>query len=108
MTNDQTAAGLRDPALLRSHAYLADGWRAAASGRTFPVFNPATGEQLAEVPSLSADEVRGAIAGAVRAQASWAARTAADRGRVLRAWHDLVLENAEDLARLMTLEQGKP
>lgn len=108
MSNVQTVAGLQDPTLLRSQSYLVDGWCAAASGQTFPVFNPATGELLAEVPSLSADEVRGAIAGAQRAQAQWAARTAADRGRVLRAWHDLVLANAEDLARLMTLEQGKP
>ncbi|MER1966568.1 NAD-dependent succinate-semialdehyde dehydrogenase [Castellaniella sp. GW247-6E4] len=108
MSNDQETAGLRDPGLLRTESYVADGWRAAASGRTFPVFNPATGGRLAEVASLDAGEVRAAIAGAVRAQAAWAARSAADRGRLLRAWNDLILQNAEDIARLMTLEQGKP
>jgi len=108
MSNDRIGLDLRDPALLRTEAYLAEGWRAAASGRTFPVFNPATGERLAEVASLDAGELRGAIAGAVRAQAQWAARTPAERGRLLRAWNDLILENVEDIARLMTLEQGKP
>ncbi|HUH40230.1 MAG TPA: NAD-dependent succinate-semialdehyde dehydrogenase [Castellaniella sp.] len=108
MSKSESGLGLKDASLLRSQAYVAQGWRAAASGDTFPVSNPATGQELTQVASLCADEVQAAIAGAVQAQRQWAARTAADRARLLHAWHDLILQNADDLARLMTLEQGKP
>lgn len=108
MSNAQKGIKLSDPALLRTQSYVHDGWRAARSGATFPVSNPASGAVIAEVSSLGADETREAIAGAVSAQVQWRQRTAADRGRLLHAWNALILEHAEDIAQLMTAEQGKP
>jgi succinate-semialdehyde dehydrogenase / glutarate-semialdehyde dehydrogenase len=81
---------------------------ASDSGETFPVVNPATGETIAEVPRMGAAETRRAIARAEEALPKWRAMLAKDRARILRRWADLMLENEEGLARLLTTEQGKP
>jgi succinate-semialdehyde dehydrogenase/glutarate-semialdehyde dehydrogenase len=80
----------------------------AASGATHPVVNPATRERIGAVPRLAPREVEGAIAAAERALRAWRARTAKERAALLRRWADSMLEHREDLALLMTLEQGKP
>src|SRR5438067_9254277 len=78
------------------------------SGETFAVENPATGETIAEVPRMGVAETRRAIARAEAALPKWRSLLAKDRARILRRWSDLVLEREEELARLMTAEQGKP
>jgi succinate-semialdehyde dehydrogenase/glutarate-semialdehyde dehydrogenase len=99
---------LKDPTLLRQQCYSDGQWLDARSGETKQVTNPATGAVLGTVPSMGADETRCAIEAAAAAFPAWAARTAKDRSMMLRRWHDLLLANAEDLAILMTAEQGKP
>ncbi len=99
---------LKDSALLRNR-YFADGrWLTADDGRTLDVNNPATGAQIAAVPNAGAAETQRAIAAAETAFAAWRERTAEDRSRLLRRWFDLMVEHQEDLALLMTAEQGKP
>ena len=99
---------LSDTTLLKQRCYINGEWVGADSARTFPVLNPATGEQLATVPDAGATETRRAIEAARLAQPAWRARTAAERAKILRRWYELLLGNQEDLARLMTAEQGKP
>lgn len=99
---------LNDPALLRQQCYIDGEWVDAASGKTIAIDNPATGETIATVPSLSAEEVRGSIAAADKAWASWRKKTGKERANVMRTWFNLMMEHQEDLARLMTMEQGKP
>jgi succinate-semialdehyde dehydrogenase / glutarate-semialdehyde dehydrogenase len=94
--------------LLRRSAYVAGQWIEADSGHTFAVTNPATGEVLAEVANLGTAETQRAIEAAHAAFPSWAAKTANARSVILRRWNDLMLAHADDLALLMTLEQGKP
>ncbi|NVK41806.1 MAG: NAD-dependent succinate-semialdehyde dehydrogenase [Oceanospirillaceae bacterium] len=98
---------LRDSSLLKTRAYINGQWVDADSGATFDVFNPANGEKIAEVASLGADETRRAIEAAEAAMQDWKARAAKERSAVLRRWYDLIMANQEDLAVLMTLEQGK-
>jgi succinate-semialdehyde dehydrogenase/glutarate-semialdehyde dehydrogenase len=93
---------------LRTQAFSGGEWIGAASGATFPVTNPATGEILAEVPDLGAFETEAAITHAAAAQALWAARPAKERGAILKRWADLMMAHQADLAELLTLEQGKP
>ncbi len=99
---------LSDPELLTGKAYLAGEWADAASGATFEVTNPARGDVLVEVADLGREDVARAIDAAYEAQKDWAAMTAGERGTILRKWADLMKENAEDLAKIMTAEQGKP
>jgi succinate-semialdehyde dehydrogenase/glutarate-semialdehyde dehydrogenase len=99
---------LQHPSLLRTHCYLNGAWVASTSGNTMPVHNPATGEKLADVPLCGAAETQQAIAAAEAALPAWRARTAAERGRILRRWAELMLAHQDDLALLMTSEQGKP
>jgi succinate-semialdehyde dehydrogenase / glutarate-semialdehyde dehydrogenase len=99
---------LRDPELLRTRAFVDGKWVEAASGATHPVVNPATREPLGTVPDMGASETRRAIEAASRAFPAWAARTARERAAHLRRWYDLMMANQEDLATLMTAEQGKP
>ena len=99
---------LSDPTLLKSTALLAGNWSAAESGETFPVTNPATGQRLADVPNMGAAETRRAIEAAQAALPAWRELTGNARAQILRRWHDLILANHEDLAALMTAEQGKP
>jgi succinate-semialdehyde dehydrogenase/glutarate-semialdehyde dehydrogenase len=97
---------LRDPGLLRDQAYIAGAWCGGAA--TFPVADPATGEVLARIPELGAAETRRAIEAANAAWPAWRKQTAKQRAAILRKWFDLILANADDLALLMTREQGKP
>ncbi len=99
---------LTHPELLRSHCYIGGEWVGASSGKTVAVSNPATGAPLGEVPNCGAAETRTAIESAAAALPAWRARTAKDRAAVLRRLHDLMLAHQEDLAVLMTAEQGKP
>ena len=99
---------LTNPALFRQHCVINGAWVPAHSGATLDVENPATGERLGSVPNAGRDETRDAIAAAAAAFPAWRARTGKERGALLRAWFDLIMQNQEDLATLMTLEQGKP
>jgi len=99
---------LDDPALLRQQCYVNGQWVDAASGKVVEVDNPATGEIIATVPQLSAEEVRAAIEAADAAWGPWRKKTGKERCNILRKWYDLMMANQEDLARLMTMEQGKP
>ena len=99
---------LADKSLLKQLCYIDGEWVGADDARTFVVSNPASGEQLATVPDAGAAETRRAIEAARLAQPGWRARTAGERAKILRRWHELLLANQEDLARLMTAKQGKP
>ncbi|MEY1556749.1 NAD-dependent succinate-semialdehyde dehydrogenase [Yoonia sp. R2331] len=99
---------LSRPELLCEKAYVGGAWVDAASGKTFPVTNPARGDVIANVADLSRAEIADAITAADKARHAWAARTGKDRAAALRKWHDLMLANTEDLAIIMTAEQGKP
>lgn len=94
--------------LFRTRAYVGGQWVSAQSGRTIPVDNPATGEILGEVPDFSRDDTGDAISAAEEAFGDWRQTSAADRAELLLRWYNLILENIEELALLMTLEQGKP
>ena len=96
------------PALLRSQCYINGEWVDADSGAVLAVTNPATGALLTTVPQCSAAQTRAAIDGATLAQRAWRQRTAAQRASVLHTWHGLLLQHQEDLAHIMTAEQGKP
>jgi len=100
------AIPLKDPKLFRTQCYIDGEW--TGNGKTFAVTNPATGAQLATVPRLGAEETRRAIDAAERAWPAWRAKTAKERATILRKWHDLMMANQEDLAQIMTAEQGKP
>ncbi len=98
---------LEDKTLFRQQAYLNGEWVGADSGATFEVTNPATGEVLGTVPDMGATETRRAIDAANTAWAGWRAKTAKKRAGILRNWFQLMLDNKADLAKIMTLEQGK-
>ena len=99
---------LNDPALLPTGAYIDGAWVASRSGKTFEVTNPATGEVIATIADCDADDARAAVEAAERAMPAWAAHTAKDRAGVLRRWYEMIMAAQEDLAQLMTAEQGKP
>ena len=99
---------LNDPTLFRQQALIDGNWRDANSGETIAVTNPANGQQLGSVPKMGADETREAINAANRALPAWRALTAKERANILRRWFNLMIEHQDDLAHLMTLEQGKP
>jgi len=103
-----SAITLNDNHLLKSHAYIAGEWVDAISGAVYPVTNPADCSLLGHVPDMDGGDAQRAIAAAEAALPGWRSRTAAGRAALLMRWHDLILENTEDLARIMTLEQGKP
>ena len=104
-----TGVALKDPRLFREACYIDGAWVAAASGApAIAVDNPASGEILGSVPNLGASETRVAIDAAHRAFPAWSKKTGKERAAVLRRWFELMLENQDDLAKLMTLEQGKP
>ena len=108
MLNPVTPLALKDPSLFRQ-ANLIDGkWVEAGSGRTIVIKNPANGEAIGEVPAMGAAETRRAIEAAHRAFPAWRAKLAKERAVILRKLFDLMMENAEDLAVIMTAEQGKP
>ncbi len=99
---------LKNPSLLRQQAFLAGRWCDADSGATFVVTDPATGEVIGQVPDMGAHETRRAIDAAQAAWTGWRRRTAKERSAILRRWNDLMLAHADDLAAIMTAEQGKP
>lgn len=99
---------LKDPSLFRQQCYIDGVWADADGGETIPVNNPATDEIIGTVPRMGTDETRRAIEAANRAYPAWRKRTAKERGEILRKWYNLLLENQDDLAVLMTTEQGKP
>ncbi|MDC8759565.1 NADP-dependent succinate-semialdehyde dehydrogenase [Janthinobacterium fluminis] len=99
---------LKDPSLLCQQGYIDGQWLNADSGERTEVKNPATGETLGSIPTMGADETRRAIAAAGAAWPAWRKKSAKERAAILRKWHDLMLENADDLALIMTAEQGKP
>lgn len=105
---ETTTLHLKDIRLFRQFAYIDGRWTANVSGNSLPVTDPATGDQIGEVASLSSAESAKAVGAAHKSFASWASLLPQQRAAVLRRWFDLIIENREDLAQLMTLEQGKP
>ncbi|MBP6895761.1 MULTISPECIES: NAD-dependent succinate-semialdehyde dehydrogenase [Burkholderiales] len=103
-----SALPLKDPSLFRQQAFLAGAWIDADEGKTIAVTNPATGETIGTVPVCGAAETRRAIEAAEGAWRAWAARPAKERSAILRRLNDLMLANTDDLALIMTSEQGKP
>ena len=110
MLDDTTnlASLLKDPDLLATRGYVGGEWVSGDEGKSFDVANPARGDVIARVADLGRAETARAIAAAETAQKAWAARTAKDRAGVLRRWFDLMIEHADDLATILTAEQGKP
>jgi succinate-semialdehyde dehydrogenase/glutarate-semialdehyde dehydrogenase len=103
-----TSITLNDPKLFRQACYIDGAWVTATSGATVSVDNPATGEVVGTVPKMGAAETRQAVEAANAAFLQWRKKTGKERAVVLRKWYDLMLANTDDLARLMTIEQGKP
>ncbi|HHL42594.1 MAG TPA: NAD-dependent succinate-semialdehyde dehydrogenase, partial [Hellea balneolensis] len=99
---------LNDPKLFRQQCYINGEWCDADDGDVFAVTNPATCAKIGSAPNMGAEETRRAIAAANKAWADWAGRTSKERSTIIRKWYDLIMENHEDLAVIMTVEQGKP
>ena len=99
---------LKDAGILKTNSYINGEWVAGEHGETFAVVNPATGEEIAQVASVTSAQTRSAIQAAEKAQKSWKALPAKQRSDLLERWYQLVLDHQEDLAQLMTAEQGKP
>ena len=99
---------LKDPSLLRQQCFIDGEWCDADDASTFEVSNPATGEIVGKAPHMGAPETKRAIDAANAAWPAWRKKTARERALILRKWNDLMLENADDLALIMTAEQGKP
>jgi succinate-semialdehyde dehydrogenase/glutarate-semialdehyde dehydrogenase len=103
-----TLPKLSDEGLFRQQCYIDGAWADADGGATIEVSNPATGEALGTVPKMGADETRRAIEAAEKALPAWRAKTAKERAQIMRRWFDLMMENQDDLGRILTAEQGKP
>ena len=99
---------LNDTDLLRTGVFINGSWSDTAGGAAIPVYNPSSGQVIVEVNGADREATVAAIEGAEAAQKEWAARPAKERSAVLRRWFDLVVANSEDLARILTAEQGKP
>jgi succinate-semialdehyde dehydrogenase/glutarate-semialdehyde dehydrogenase len=99
---------LTDTSLWKERGFIAGGWAAADSGQTTEIRNPATGAVLGSVPHMGAAETRRAIEAAHAAMPAWARKTAGERAKIMRKWFDLMIANLDDLAVIMTAEQGKP
>ncbi|WP_374622585.1 NAD-dependent succinate-semialdehyde dehydrogenase [Pandoraea sp.] len=106
--NNSIASLLKRPDLVRTQAFINGEWTGAADGAKIDIENPATGEVIATVPSLGADAAERAVEAAHAAFARWRSLTAKERALRLKAWHMLVLQHEDDLATLLTAEQGKP
>ena len=99
---------LSDTSLLETKGYLAGKWVTGDKNQTFDVINPARGDTIAKVANLSREQISAAIDMAYGAQKEWAKKTGKERATILRRWFELMMENAEDLAKILTAEQGKP
>ena len=99
---------LSDTSLLETKGYLAGKWVTGDKNQTFDVINPARGDTIAKVANLSREQISAAIDMAYEAQKKWAKKTGKERATILRRWFELMMENAEDLAKILTAEQGKP
>jgi succinate-semialdehyde dehydrogenase/glutarate-semialdehyde dehydrogenase len=99
---------LKDKSLFREHGLIDGEWRSAAAGRKIEVVDPATQQMLGTVPNMDGRDTQAAIEAAEHAFPSWRKKTHAERAALLEAWHDLMIENVEDLAMILTREQGKP
>jgi len=99
---------ISDQGLLKTQAYVDGQWIDADSGETLPVLNPATGEAIAEIAKCGTAETRRAIEAAEKAQVAWRKKSAKERAAILRKWFNLMMEAQEDLAQILTAEQGKP
>src|SRR2546426_4700323 len=102
------ALPLKDPKLFREQCYIDGQWVSADAKKTLAVINPASGQTLGTVPDLGAAETRRAIQAAERAWPAWRAKTAKERAVILRKWFELMMASQDDLAQLLTAEQGKP
>jgi succinate-semialdehyde dehydrogenase/glutarate-semialdehyde dehydrogenase len=102
------AMSLKDSKLFRQQCYVGGAWVNAGNGGAFPVTNPVDGSQIGTVPSFSAADTQRAIDAAEAAFPAWRAKTAKERSQILRRWFDLCMQNQDDLAMILTLEQGKP
>jgi succinate-semialdehyde dehydrogenase/glutarate-semialdehyde dehydrogenase len=108
VTGDKGKMQISDQGLLKTQAYVDGQWINADSGETHAVLNPATGETIAEIAKCGTNETRRAIEAAEKAQISWRQTTAKERAAILRKWFNLIMEAQEDLAQILTAEQGKP
>jgi succinate-semialdehyde dehydrogenase/glutarate-semialdehyde dehydrogenase len=99
---------LKDPSLFKEEAFINNQWVKSSSGTSFPINNPATGDIIAQVANLGAVDAEKAITAADQALSKWKGLTGKERAGLMRKWFDLILQNKDDLAVLMTLEQGKP
>ena len=107
-TIERTPLTLRDPSLLRQQCYVDGRWIDADDRGSMPVVDPATGVPVGTAPVFHAAETKRAIDAASRAWPAWRAKTAKERAAILRKWHELMLANVDDLALILTTEQGKP
>lgn len=105
---ERNTVKLNDQSLMRDRAYVGGEWVEADSGASFRVVNPASGEDIGTVPSMSAADTAAAIDRASAAFGPWSARSAKEREKPLKEWARLIVANADDLAAILTLEQGKP
>src|SRR5436190_7713827 len=105
---DPLATLLDDAGLLRGDLFVDGAWRPASDGGRFAVVNPADREAIGAVASATREDVKEAVAAAERAFPAWAALTAKERGTLLRRWYDLIVAAADDLAAILTAEEGKP
>jgi succinate-semialdehyde dehydrogenase/glutarate-semialdehyde dehydrogenase len=108
ITGKPDMLNLKDPELLRQQCYIDGAWVDADNGATLDVTNPATGELVARVPKMGAAETRRAIEAAERAWPAWKRKTAKERSAILRRWFELMMAAQDDLAAILTAEQGKP
>lgn len=99
---------LSNPELFQQHCYFKDGWHDASSGETIEVTNPFNGQVIGQIPSLTENDIKDAVAASQSAQVAWAQKTAKERSLLLKKWSALIEANKEDLAIIMTAEQGKP
>ena len=106
-TKTSTGVSLQDPRLFRQACYIDGAWVDTTAHGVIDVDNPATGETIGTVPRLGRAETRQAIEAAERAFPAWRKKTAKERAAIVRKWYELMLQHQEDLARLMTTEQGK-
>ena len=108
MSQQSNTLTLANPDLLKQQCFIKDGWHDASDDATIDVSNPFNGDVIGNVPSLTTDDVNDAVAASHEAQITWAAKTAKERAELLQKWADLIDANKEDLAIIMTAEQGKP